>query len=65
MGLVQTLIDAHTLPGQTEGLRVGCGWVGGVMGSRWSVAKGGSKGFEFARGGEGEGKGGVKGLALL
>jgi len=35
------------------------------MGSRWSVAKGGSKGFEFARGGEGEGKGGVKGLALL
>jgi hypothetical protein len=45
LGLVQTLIDAHTLPGQTEGLRVGCGWVGGGMGSRWSVAKGGVKGL--------------------
>ena len=43
--MVQTLIDAHTLPGQTEGLRVGCGWVGGGMGSRWSVAKGGVKGL--------------------
>ena len=27
-GINSTLIDAHTLPGQTEGLRVGCGWVG-------------------------------------
>ena len=27
------------------------------------LALGGSKGFEFARGGEGEGKGGVKGLS--
>ena len=24
-GMGSTLIDAHTLPGQTEGLRVGCG----------------------------------------
>jgi hypothetical protein len=24
-----TLIDAHTLPGQTEGLKVGCGGMGG------------------------------------
>jgi len=34
-GFGSTLIDAHSLPGQTEGLRVGCGWVGGGMGSRW------------------------------
>ena len=31
------------------------------MGLRWSVGRG-SKGFEFARGGEGEGKGGSKGF---
>ena len=24
-GISSTLIDAHTLPGQTEGLKVGCG----------------------------------------
>ena len=30
-GISSTLIDAHTLPGQTEGLKVGCGG----MGSRW------------------------------
>jgi len=43
-------------PGQSEGLKVGCGWVGGGMGG-WSVCEvwvegwieGGSKGFEFAR----------------
>ncbi len=29
-----TLIDAHTLPGQTEGLRVGCGGMGGFK--EWS-----------------------------
>ena len=43
-GFGSTLIDAHTLPGklalvcfckqQTEGLKVGCGWVGGGMGGR-------------------------------
>jgi hypothetical protein len=27
-----TLIDAHTLPGQTEGLKVGCGGMGRGMG---------------------------------
>ena len=31
-GIGSTLIDAHTLSGQTEGLKVGCGWVGGGMG---------------------------------
>ena len=41
-GISSTLIDAHTLSGQkacvcalmraTEGLKVGCGWVGGGMG---------------------------------
>ena len=33
-----TLIDAHTLSGQTEGLRVGGGmggWVGGFMADSW------------------------------
>ena len=25
LGISSTLIDAHTLPGQTEGLKVGCG----------------------------------------
>ena len=31
-GIGSTLIDAHTLPGQTEGLRVGCGGIGGWTG---------------------------------
>ena len=31
-GMGSTLIDAHTLPGQTEGLRVGCGGMGGGVG---------------------------------
>ena len=31
-GISSTLIDAHTLSGQTEVLKVGCGWVGGGMG---------------------------------
>ena len=29
-----TLIDTHTLPGQTEGLKVGCGGMGGWVGLR-------------------------------
>ena len=28
-GISSTLIDAHTLPGQTEGLKFGCGGMGG------------------------------------
>ena len=28
-GISSTLIDAHTLPGQTKGLRVGCGGMSG------------------------------------
>jgi len=53
-GICSTLIDARTLPGklalacckqQTEGLKVGCGWVGRGMGLRWSVGKGGVKGL--------------------
>ena len=28
-GISSTLIDAHTLSGQTEGLKVGCGGMGG------------------------------------
>ena len=28
-GMGSTLIDIHTLPGQTEGLKVGCGGMGG------------------------------------
>ena len=28
-GISSTLIDDHTLPGQTEGLKVGCGGMGG------------------------------------
>jgi hypothetical protein len=28
-GIGSTLIDAHTLPGQTEGLKVCCGGMGG------------------------------------
>jgi hypothetical protein len=28
-GISSTLIHAHTLPGQTEGLKVGCGGMGG------------------------------------
>jgi len=31
-GISSTLIDAHTLPGQTEGLKVGCGGMGGWVG---------------------------------
>jgi hypothetical protein len=31
-GFGSTLIDAHTLPGQTEGLKVGCGGMGGWVG---------------------------------
>ena len=31
-GMGSTLIDAHTLPGQTEGLKVGCGGMGGWVG---------------------------------
>ena len=30
-GMGSTLIDAHTLPGQTEGLKVGCGGMGGLQ----------------------------------
>ena len=33
-GISSTLIDAHTLPGQTEGLKVGCGGMGGWVGLR-------------------------------
>ena len=40
-----TLIAAQTLPGQTEGLRVGCGgmggrrdgWMGGLVAEGWVV----------------------------
>ena len=32
MRISSTLIDAHTLPGQTEGLKVGCGGMGGWVG---------------------------------
>jgi hypothetical protein len=40
-GIGSTLINAHTLPGQTEGLRVGCGGMGGWVGceewvDRWA-----------------------------
>ena len=31
-GISSTLIDAHTLPGQTEGFKVGCGGMGGWVG---------------------------------
>ena len=31
-GISSTLIDDHTLPGQTEGLKVGCGGMGGQVG---------------------------------
>jgi len=30
-GISSTLIDAHTLPGQTEGLKVGCIGMGGLQ----------------------------------
>ena len=30
-GMGSTLIDAHTLPGQTEGLKVGCIGMGGLQ----------------------------------
>ena len=33
-GISSTLIDAHTLPGQTEGLKVGCGGMGGGKGEK-------------------------------
>jgi hypothetical protein len=37
-GIGSTLINAHTLPGQTEGLKVGCG-----MGGRWDGCMGGRR----------------------
>ena len=54
-GISSTLIDAHTLPGQkacvcalmqaTEGLKVGCGWVGGGMGGFKEWVGGGMGGW--------------------
>ena len=46
-GMGSTLIDVHTLPGQTEGLKVGCGgmggrrdgWMGGLVAEGWVVCK--------------------------
>jgi hypothetical protein len=37
-GIGSTLINAHTLPGQTEGVKVGCG-----MGGRWDGCMGGRR----------------------
>ena len=37
-GISSTLIDAHTLPGQTEGLKVGCGGMGGRR-DGWAVCE--------------------------
>ena len=55
-GIGSTLIDAHTLSGQTEGLKVGCGWVGGGMGGFKEWVDWWMNGWAE---GEGVGKGGV------
>jgi hypothetical protein len=59
-GIGSTLINAHTLPGQTEGLRVGCGGKNKVFIK--PLALGWVEGWveEWVdRWAEGEGKGGV------
>ena len=50
-----TLIDVHTLPGQTEGLKVGCGgmggrrdgWMGGLRRDGWFAKVDNRFGYEI------------------